>query len=164
MDDYTREHESEAARLDRNWSELLQELRVTQTGVQILTGFLLAMPFQQRFSELSRFGVGVYISAVVLTLLSTCLLIAPVSMHRILFRQRRKATLVDLGDHLAEGGLTVLGLAISAVATLIFTMVFSERWGLLAGALTLVLYAFAWLALPLTMRAVDESPRSQDPR
>jgi Family of unknown function (DUF6328) len=164
MDDYSRNHETEAERLDRNWNELLQELRVTQTGVQILTGFLLAMPFQQRFSELTRFGVGVYIAAVVLTLISTCLLITPVSMHRLLFRQRRKETLVDLGDHLAEGGLAVLGLAISAVATLIFTMVFSERAGLMAGGATLVLYAAAWLVLPLSMRAVSESPSSEHPR
>jgi hypothetical protein len=158
MDEYQREGETDAERLDRNWNELLQELRVTQTGVQILTGFLLAIPLQPRFTGLSDFAIAVYIAAVIFTLLATCLLIAPVSMHRLLFRRRRKETLVEVGDRLARGGLAALGLAIAAVATLIFTIVFSERVGIIAGGIAVVLYAAAWLFLPLTMRVADGNP------
>lgn len=158
MDEYEREDETEAERLDRNWNELLQELRVTQTGVQILTGFLLAIPLQPRFTELSDFAIAVYLAAVIFTLLSTCLLIAPVSMHRLLFRRRRKETLVEVGDRLARGGLATLGLAITAVATLIFTIVFNEPTGIVAGGIAVALYAAAWLFLPLSMRAADGNP------
>lgn len=159
-DEYQRGGESKAERLDRNWNELLQELRVTQTGVQILTGFLLALPLQQRFTELSSFAVAVYLSAVVLSLVSTCLLIAPVSMHRVLFRQRRKGTLVDAGDVLARAGLLALSLAIAAVATLIFTVVVSQSAGVVAGALAVVLFGGVWLVLPLHMREGDGDPPS----
>jgi Family of unknown function (DUF6328) len=159
-DEYQRGGESKAERLDRNWNELLQELRVTQTGVQILTGFLLALPLQQRFTELSSFAVAVYLSAVVLSLVSTCLLIAPVSMHRVLFRQRRKGTLVDAGDVLARAGLLALSLAIAAVATLIFTVVVSQSAGVVAGALAVVLFGGVWLVLPLHMREGDGNPPS----
>jgi Family of unknown function (DUF6328) len=159
-DEYQRGGESKAERLDRNWNELLQELRVTQTGVQILTGFLLALPLQQRFTELSSFAVAVYLSAVVLSLVSTCLLIAPVSMHRVLFRQRRKGTLVDAGDVLARAGLLALSLAIAAVATLIFTVVVSQSAGVAAGALAVVLFGGVWLVLPLHMREGDGNPPS----
>src|SRR5215212_2416243 len=81
--------ETEMERMDRNWNELLQELRVTQTGVQILTGFLLTLPFQQRFTELDTFQVTVFCIAVLLSSTATALIVAPVSYHRLLFRQRK---------------------------------------------------------------------------
>src|ERR1700754_2235831 len=86
--------ETEAQRLDRNWSSLLQELRVAQTGVQLLTGFLLILPFQQRFSQLDGTMRTVYLVTVGCSIGATVLLIAPVSMHRLLFRQHRMKTLV----------------------------------------------------------------------
>src|SRR5215211_3548051 len=92
--------ESERERINRNWDELLQELRVTQTGVQILTGFLLTLPFQQRFALLDQFQVAVFCVAVLLSATATALIVAPVSYHRLLFRQRRKALLVSASDRL----------------------------------------------------------------
>src|SRR5689334_19894510 len=79
--------ETEAERLDRNWTEMLQELRVTQTGTQILTGFLLTIPFQQRFAELDDTQRGIYLVLVAFAALATILALAPVSLHRALFRQ-----------------------------------------------------------------------------
>ena len=73
MDDYERTGETEAQKLDRNWDELLQELRVSQTGVQILTGFLLTLPLQPKFAELSDFQRGSYVVAISLSILATCL-------------------------------------------------------------------------------------------
>ena len=77
--------------LDRNLAELLQELRVAFTGVQILFGFLLSLSFTQRFQELDDFGLTVYTVTLLTTALATVLLIAPVSFHRLVFRRRQKA-------------------------------------------------------------------------
>ena len=152
MDKYTREHETEAEKLDRNWNELLQELRVSQTGVQVLTGFLLTLPLQPSFAELSTLERNLYVVAISLSILATGLLVAPVAMHRVLFRKRRKESLVEVGNWVARVGLVVLALASAAVAAFVFSIVFSETTGLWVGALTLALFALAWLALPLLMR------------
>ena len=149
MDTYERDGEDKAERLDRNWNELLQELRVSQTGVQILTGFLLTMPLQPRFGELEGFTRGTYAAAVILCLLASVLLIAPVSMHRLLFRHRHKESIVMTGDKFAKVGLGILALAMTSVAALIFGIVFGDRAGLLAGALSVTLFLLVWLALPL---------------
>src|SRR5688572_28747869 len=82
-------------RMDRNWNEILQELRVTQTGTQIFTGFLLTIAFQARFSELSTFQVRVYLILVTAAVLTTALGLAPVSLHRSMFREGAKMTIVD---------------------------------------------------------------------
>ena len=97
--------ESPAERLDRNWSELLQELRVTQTGIQILSGFLLTLPFQSRFDDLSPWLVAIFLTAVVLGTLTTGVIVAPVTAHRLLFRRHAKDVLVMAGDRMAKAGL-----------------------------------------------------------
>ena len=109
MDKYTREHETEAEKLDRNWNELLQELRVSQTGVQVLTGFLLTLPLQPTFAELSTLERNLYVAAISLSILATGMLVAPVAMHRVLFRKRRKETLVEAGNWVAKVGLVAPG-------------------------------------------------------
>jgi Family of unknown function (DUF6328) len=93
--DRSTRHKSESERLDRNWSSLLQELRVAQTGAQLVTGFLLTLPFQQRFGVLSNVVKNVYRATVGCAIGATLLLVAPVVMHRVLFRQRRLLTLVS---------------------------------------------------------------------
>src|SRR5690348_10795329 len=146
------EGETEKERLDRNWNELLQELRVTQTGVQILTGFLLTLPFQQRFTRLDRFQVVVFCVAVLLSAVSTALIVAPVSYHRLLFRQRRKALLVRASDRLARAGLTMLALAVSVVVLLVFDVAVSRPVAIVCSAGVLVVFAVLWLVLPLVAR------------
>lgn len=162
-DDYDRQHETKAERLDRNWNELLQELRVSQTGVQILTGFLLTMPLQPRFAELGDPLRWTYMAAVVLCLAATCVLIAPVSLHRALFRQQRKASLVKVSSLLAKVGLTLLALAVSAVAALVFGIVLGEPEGHIAGVVSLVLFGLAWLGIPLVLgRDADEEDDNEE--
>lgn len=151
MDNYERDDEEKFERLDRNWNELLQELRVSQTGVQILTGFLLTMPLQPKFADLQGFTRSVYTAAVVLCLFATMLLIAPVSIHRILFRHRLKESIVVAGDKLAKAGLAILALAMTSVAALVFGIVFGDRAGQVAGGVSVTLFLIAWLALPLAM-------------
>src|SRR4051812_1396814 len=88
--------ETPMEKLDRNWNELLQELRVVQTGVQFLTGFLLTLPFQQRFSALSTHEQVTYVCALGLAIASTALIIAPVALHRNLFRKHARPELVEV--------------------------------------------------------------------
>ncbi len=113
-------HETPTERMDRNWNELLQELRVAQTGVQILTGFLLTVPFQQRFLDLDDYQKGVYLVLVVLAVTATGFIVAPVSLHRILFRRHLKRELVDSADRMAQTGLAALALVLAGSALLLF--------------------------------------------
>ena len=144
--------ETSAERMDRNWSELLQELRVTQTGVQILSGFLLTLPFQSRFTHLDRAQEGIYLTAVVLGTIATGMLVAPVSAHRLLFRHHEKDVLVDAGDALAKAGLMALGLTITAVLGLIFSVVVGTAAAVSAAVASLAFFILTWVALPLALR------------
>lgn len=152
MDGYQRDGETEAERLDRNWDELLQELRVTQTGVQILTGFLLTLPIQPAFQDISDFERSAYIAAISTSILATCLLITPVAMHRWLFRQQRKATLVHVAHRVAISGLFILATAVVSVMALTFSLVLDQTAGVVAACLGVVLFVAAWVLLPLRLR------------
>lgn len=149
--------ETETERLDRNWAELLQELRVTQTGTQILTGFLLTLAFQPRFADLDLFQMDVYLALVGLAVLSTALGLAPVSLHRGLFRRKAKKQLVEVASRLLNLTLICVGLLISGVALLIFDVVLGRTAGITAGVVAAVILAGLWLALPLSTR-----PRRED--
>lgn len=141
-------HETYTERMDRNWNELLQELRVTQTGAQLLTGFLLTIPFQQRFGRLDGYERGLYLVLVVLAVLAVALIVTPVSLHRTLFRRRLKSELVAAGSWLARAGLVVLALALAGVASLLFDVVVSRVAGWVAGGLAAALMAGLWWVLP----------------
>jgi hypothetical protein len=138
--------------LDRNLAELLQELRVAITGVQILFAFLLGLAFTQRFSALGRFEVVVYTVALLSTALATVVLIAPVSFHRLVFRRRQKAALVAVADRLLMVGLGILMLAISSAVLLILDVVLGRVPGIVGGALTAVIGVLTWYVLPLWAR------------
>jgi O-antigen/teichoic acid export membrane protein len=144
--------ETEAERLDRNWSSLLQELRVTQTGVQLLTGFLLTLPFQQRFTILDGTMRTVYLVTVACSLLSTVLLIAPVGMHRVLFRRHRLNAIVSASHACAVAGLILLGFALAGVAVVIFDAVMGRTGAWIAGGCTLAAFVVFWFLIPLPLR------------
>ena len=135
--------ETEAQRLDRNWSSLLQELRVAQTGVQLLTGFLLILPFQPRFAQLDSVMHIVYLVTVACSMGATVLLVAPVSMHRLLFRRHRLKTLVAVSHNYAIVGTLLLGVALAGVAVVIFD---SRGWQ--NGRLDRRRYAHCWPSSP----------------
>lgn len=136
--------ETELERWDRNFTELLQELRVAQTGVQILFGFLLTVPFSNRFQHATTLQVVVYTVTVLACALAAALLIAPVSHHRRAFRQGRKRELVRLADGFARAGLVALlvamagvvfllldvvqGIALAAPTTVVVVLVYYELW------------------------------------
>lgn len=150
--DQAARHETEAERLDRNWSSLLQELRVVQTGVQLLTGLLLTLPFQARFPMLDQPMRILYLVTVACSAGATALLVAPVAMHRILFRRHRLNLLVPAAHRCAFTGVLLLGFAMAGVTELIFDTVAGRGPGLIAGAVALATFVGMWLALPLAMR------------
>ncbi|MBD8078713.1 DUF6328 family protein [Cellulosimicrobium arenosum] len=140
--------ETPAERSDRNWAELLQELRVMQMGVQILTGFLLTLPFQQRFADLDGFQTGVYLALVALAVLSTGLFITPVSLHRALFRQHRKRSLVTLGDRITRIGILVMAFVVTGTVLLIVDVVVSRSTAVWCAGIALVALVGLWFVLP----------------
>jgi len=143
--------ETEVERADRNWSELIQELRVAQTGIQVLAGFLLTLPFSQRFAEISDLHRVEYLVAFSLAVLTIGLMTAPVSLHRVLFAKRKKETLVRVGAFFAKTGLVSLGLTLVSVVVLIFGVVVDDTAGFVAGGLVLAFYTLGWVVLPLVL-------------
>lgn len=125
---------------------------MTQTGAQILTGFLLTLPFQPAFDDLLPEQVGLYLVLVVLSALTTVLVVTPVSAHRLLFQRRLKGALVQAGHRAALGGLTSLGLVVVGTVVLIFDVVLGRTPAVVAGGAMLLLLAVGWAALPLLFR------------
>ena len=150
--DHKQRGETEIQRLDRNWNSLLQELRVVQTGVQLLTGFLLTLPFQQRFDVLGPHMRTVYLATVGCSVAATVLLITPVAMHRALFRRHLLQVVVSAAHRCAMAGLGLLGFAMAGMTTIIFAAVSGHTAGITAGAFVLGLFTAFWLILPLMLR------------
>lgn len=155
--DYAARKETETERLDRNWGSLLQELRVVQTGVQLLTGFLLTLPFQQPFHTLTWTVRAVYLATVVCSVAATVLLVAPVAMHRLLFRRHRLKSLVSTAHRFAYTGLLLLGFALTGVTVVIFDAVAGHVAAVIAGACAFIALAALWVALPLWMRTGSDN-------
>ena len=145
-------NESEAERVERNWNEILQELRVIQTGTQILTGFLLALAFQPRFTELGQQEVTIYLVLVAVSVIATVLALAPVSLHRALFRKRAKPEIVRLAHRLLMLTLVAVAFTLAGTTVLIFDVVIGPTAGLVAGGTALVVIAAAWLLMPAIVR------------
>ena len=150
--------ETPAERLDRNYNELLQELRVAQTGVQILFAFLLSLPFLQGFNISETDRKVVYSVTLLSAAVATTLLIAPVPYHRLVFRQRRKQQVVRNANRLALVGLAFLLVAVTGALFLVFDELWSNvtavvvAGGFAAGSVVL------WFLLPV--RALHRSSES----
>lgn len=150
--------ETETERLDRNWASLVQELRVVQTGVQLLTGLLLTLPFHDGFEELATDLRIVYLVTVACSIISTVLLASPVAMHRLLFRRHRLEQLVNAAHRTTYVGLMFLGVSLVGVVVVVFGAVAGDIAGLIAGATALAAFVLFWVIVPLTMR---NKPRSK---
>jgi hypothetical protein len=156
--------ETPLERLDRNWADLLQELRVTQTGVQLLTGLLLTVPFQARFAELLTHQVVIYLVSLSLSVLATGLLLSPVVMHRILFRQHARQELVSASHRFALSGFVALGLAVVGVLVLIFDVVLGLTGAIVAGAVTFCVFLALWALGPAVVRRRAMAHKAQRDR
>jgi hypothetical protein len=152
MTDEARPGETEEQRADRNFVDLLQELRVTQTGVQILFGFLLTVPLQSRFGQLDTYERTLLVLAVLFLAVATTSIIAPVAWHRAMFRHRLKREIVDAASVFAKSGLAALALGI--VTSLMFMLdLVVPRWLAVTLGVTLaVLILMTWLVAPVLRR------------
>ncbi len=137
---------------DRNLTELLQELRVVQTGVQILFAFLLTLPFQSRFESTAAWQGALLVSALLCAALASVFLIAPVAYHRILFRQGRRPSLVAVANASALVGLGLLGVAVVLALFLVVSYVVGVAAAWWLAGLVLVVLLVVWVALPAATR------------
>lgn len=145
-------HETELERYDRNLDEILGELRVALPGVQVLFAFLLVVPFNQRFASVSAFERRVYFGALLCTLLSSILLIAPSLAHRLTFRHGQKPYVVRIANRLMIAGLLVFAVAMCAVVLFITHYLFGQTTAIITAASAGFVFGLVWLALPLSRR------------
>jgi hypothetical protein len=148
-----RSDEDEGERLDRELLELLNELRVVMPGVQLLFAFLLTVPFQQRFAQVTDFQRIVYVITLVLTAASVAFLMAPSAFHRLTFREGQKPYLVKLGTRQTIVGMALMALAMNGAVLLVVDALF--RWPTVAVIVTgtSLLFAWLWFGLGLTRLA-----------
>ena len=140
--------ETEAERIDRNVAELLQELRVAAIGVQVLFGFLFALPFSNVFAGLDPEQHRLYVADLLLAALATALLTAPVAYHRIVFRRHQKHDLLRFANAVALAGLACVALAISAAVLLVVSVVYDGLVGAVIAALVAGTYFLLWYVVP----------------
>lgn len=139
-------------RYDRNWNELLQEFRVFQTGTQILAAFLLTLPFQQRFKQLEPFDVVVYLILIMMAAAITLLALAPVALHRMLFRRRAKKELVDVTSRILVVCLAGASVLFPGIVLFIFDFLVGAPAGVIAGAVVFMLVILIWIVMPLLIK------------
>jgi len=144
--------ESEGERLDRNLAELLQELRVALPGVQVLFAFLLAVPFQTGFKEISAFQEKVFFITLLCTAISAALLISPTAYHRMTFRRQQKKHLISVDNRLAIAGMGFLALAMTGAIMLITDLLYGTAATLTFSAAALTMFVVLWGLLPLRRR------------
>ena len=126
--------ESAAQRADRNWNDILQEVRVTQTGTQLISGFLLAIAFQARFAELDAFQVGFYLGLVLIAAGCTALGLTPVALHRELFGHHDKKQTVIIANRVLRIALALVVLLTAGVVFLIFDVTLGRVAATVAGS------------------------------
>ncbi|MBT0773825.1 hypothetical protein KIH74_33075 [Kineosporia sp. J2-2] len=147
-----RPDETPDERADRNFGDVLQELRVTQTGVQILFAFLLTLPLQSRFETLDEWERDIYVASLLLSAVATICLIAPVAYHRAMFARHKKPKVVEVASRFAVGGLFFLALAICCAVDLVLDLVLGRGVALGIAGLLGTLILLTWAAFPLLER------------
>lgn len=145
-------HETAKERWDRNFADLLQELRVTQTGVQILFAFLLTLPFSAQFDRTTAFQRDVYIVALLAAAAATAMIISPVAFHRALFRQGRKPELVRYSHRMASGGLAFMLVSMVSSILLITDFLLSLTMAIILTTVAGAWFLTFWAALPFARR------------
>jgi hypothetical protein len=141
--------ESPEQRADRNWADLLQELRVSQTGVQLLAGFLATLPFQARFGELDAFQRGWYVGLLALAFATVGVTLAPVAMHRRVFGEDVKPQLVRTGHVLTSVALVLVGVLLGGILFLVVDVVYNRTAAAWSAAGSVVVLAALLLLMPI---------------
>ena len=154
MDD---DQETAKERATRKWNEMLQELRVAQTGVQVLTGFLLTLPFTQRFTKLSGTDETAYLVTISCAIGAAACLIAPVAFHRVLFGRSEKQWLITAANHVSRIGLGLMALTMTGSVFLVFDVLLGIGAALAASIVTLLVVGGLWVAIPSVAEARDDT-------
>ena len=147
--------ESHDERINRELIELLNELRVALPGVQVLFAFLLAVPFTQRFRNVTDLQKDAFMVALLCTLAGSVFLIAPTAFHRIRFRDHDKEALLKISNLLAIAGLVFLAAAMTASVFVVTDVLFKGTVTAIVTTVTAALFALVWFALPLLRAASD---------
>ena len=141
--------ESESERLDRNLQEMLGELRVALPGVQVLFAFLLVVPFNQRFAQVTQFQKTVFFATLLCTAASTVCLIAPTAHHRLEFRRQDKQRIVRTGNRIVILGLLLLAIAMTGAVLFVTDFLYSSTTTIAAAGGVGLAFAVLWYAIPL---------------
>jgi hypothetical protein len=153
------EEESSQERVNRELIELLNELRVALPGVQVLFAFLLAVPFQQRFKQVTTFQRDTYFATLSCTFLSTALLVAPSALHRLNFHKHDKQRIIDVANSMIIWGIGVLGVALIGVVILVSDVLFPTSVVVVAPVLGAIILTVLWAVIPLRIRhSKDDEP------
>ena len=151
-----RPDETEHERADRNWNELLQELRVSQTGIQLLAGFLATIPFQSRFSELDGFQRGWFVALLCLAFATVGVMLTPVAIHRHVFRSDAKEELVQAGHRLMVIALVLIALLLGGILFLVVDMVYDRTAAAAGGVAAVAVLAVLLLVLPTQVPKINK--------
>ncbi|MEJ7649500.1 MAG: DUF6328 family protein [Nakamurella sp.] len=151
--------ETQAQRLDRNFAEMLQEVRVAQAGVQILFGFLLSLAFQARFSSLDTFQLDVYLVTLIAAALAVTFLTGPVAAHRLLFRRGLKGFLVHYTASLTAIGIGFLAVSVVGGVVLVVDVLLSRPVAISIGSALVAIGIVVWLVIPATMLRHRRDPQ-----
>ncbi|WP_202873426.1 DUF6328 family protein [Kribbella capetownensis] len=160
---YERDGETSGERLDRHWNELLQELRLAQTGTQILFAFLLAIGFQSKFHTADQFTHAVYAGTLIASALAVALFLAPVAFHRMLYQLGLRDRLVTIADRLACAGLVFLVAAICGGVLIALDVVLPRLAAIVLVAAVLAWFVAFWLAIPTYIRHSHKTTRRTEP-
>jgi amino acid permease len=158
-----RRGESERQRWDRNFADLLQELRVAQAGVQILFAFLLTLPFSNGFPKTTEFQKTIYVIALISAAFAAAMIISPVAFHRALFRQGRKPELVRYAHRMATAGLGFMLVSMVASILLITAYLLSTWIAVVLSAIAAAWFLTFWVIFPFIRRNwIDEDAEEED--
>ncbi len=145
---YNRNGEEEHERLDRHWNEMLQELRLAQTGTQILFAFLLSIAFQPRFQDADTFTHDVFAVTLIASAFAVGLFLAPVAFHRMVFQKRLRDRMIPIAHHLATAGLVFLVLAMCGGVLLALDVVLSRTVASATVGVVALWFVGFWFLLP----------------
>jgi hypothetical protein len=144
--------ETEAERLQRNWLEILQELRIALPGVQVLFAFLLTVPFTSRFADTTTRQRELYLGILLTAGASVAFLLAPTIQHRLLFRHGMKARIVFTASRFAIIGITLLAFALTAAVGLVADIIFGLPEAIVSSGFIGGLFVVLWYVMPLRLR------------
>jgi hypothetical protein len=152
----TGREETESERLDRNLQEMLGELRVALPGVQVLFAFLLVVPFNQRFADVTQFQKTVFFATLLFTAASTICLIAPTAHHRLEFRQQDKQRIVQTGNRIVILGLLLLAIGMTGAVLFVTDFLYASTTTAVVAAATAGAFLVFWYAIPLRRLAASD--------